>query len=219
MVCCRREMKTHFLILAIVLLAHISRAASSVGPGSLDCRVAVIDSNVSTREALSEQNYFIINGILEAGLTEEQLQDSLLQHSKWLTMEHREMLYKQHHRFTIPTCDGLFGPFIPIPLITPIIVGDVVGIGMLVGGVALMSGAAAGELSPVVTNVLFYCGFGAFIGSQIHANMVNNARIEFNKALAGVLRVPINFSYQLSPTVRSLPDGSLVPGLSFAVRF
>lgn len=212
-------MKTPIILAAFalaVLFLQVSVSSSSPVPAS---HIVMIDSNVTAREEMSEQNYFIANSILDSGLTEEQLADSLLPHTKWLTLKHRELLYKEHSRFTMPTYDGPFGPTIPVPFVAPFIQGDALGMGLMLGGIGLFYAAAVGNPSLSLTNILFYSGVGALIGSHIRASSVNVARIEFNKALAGVLRVPVNFSYQFTPTLQQLPDGSVAPALSMVVGF
>jgi hypothetical protein len=101
--------------------------------------------------------------------------------------------------------------------------GDRTGIGLFAGGIALGIGGVAlasrEDGSAAVGSMMLYSGIGCIIANAIRAGNINADRKEYNNALRAALRVPDNVLYQITPSMRQFPDGTIVPSLALHVKF
>ena len=177
---------------------------------------ATPDSTISEQQLRSEESYFAISSLLDSKLETDQLIDSLSPYTRDLSPYHRNKLYKQYSRYTVYSTLGI-GP------IMSVLQGDGLGIGLFLGGVAIgTSGAylaAREDVSAAIGGAMLWTGIGCVVASAIRAGSVNTDRREYNNVLRAALRVPEDMSYSLTPSIMSLPNGTVAPSLTFVLTF
>lgn len=182
------------------------------------------DTTQSDSELQSEEQYFIVDAILDEGLAPEEIADSIGPHVKGLTLEHREMLYKEHKRFTLHKVKSLgsLQALLVIPLIASIGQGDGTGILLGIGGLGcLYAASSSGSNSSVseASGYFFLGGLGMLIVGGVRALVIDNRNAEHNTQLSSVLHFPMDVSCTVNPTLRSFPDGTIYPTLSLNIQF
>ena len=181
------------------------------------------DTSLSDYERKSEEKYFAISAILEEGVDKEFLIDSIGPYVKGLSLEFRERIYREHKRVAIDNMNPVATNeiMLGIPIIASIRQGDGVGIAAGLVGIACLGVAALGNSgSSVQSNSggAGLLGVGLLVFTTIRAYSVNGRNINHNKALAEALRLPVDFTFSLFPTLRNLPDGTRIPALSFNMQ-
>lgn len=181
------------------------------------------DTSLAEYERKSEEKYFAISAILEQGVKPEDLSDSIGPYVKGLSLEFRERIYKERKRVAIDNMNPVATneAMLAIPVIASIRQGDGIGVAAGLVGITCLGVAALGNSgSSVQTNSEgpALLGVGLLVFTTIRAYTVNGRNINHNKALAEALRLPTDFTFSISPTLRSLPDGTRIPALSLSMQ-
>jgi len=180
------------------------------------------DTTLSEFELKLEEQYFAIGAILDAGVETDYLSDSLYPYVKGLTTEYRKRIYKEHKRLVFPTTtsSGSLGFFLFVPVVVSFIQGDGVGIGLSLAGVGSLVGLSATSYyntSSSIRGALGLMGLGCLIATAIRAASVNDSNFRYNTALSNALVIPKDLSYSVFPELRRLPDGSVIPAVTYSL--
>jgi hypothetical protein len=210
--------------LIVLVVVYLTSSASAVGIAvtRLD-DLLLVDSTTTEFDVESEEKYFAIDAILDEGVEGDDMADSIRPYIKGLPLEYRKRIFKEHKRAAFqdgPNFASASNGFLYVPVIASIRQGDGVGIMTGLVGITSLVALASSHGSSEVSNASSYLGIagvGLLVYTAIRATVVNRRNIEHNSALKNALQLPTDFSYSLTPTLRLLPNGSVMPALSLSV--
>jgi hypothetical protein len=210
------------LIVLVVVYLTSSASAAGIAVTRLD-DLLLVDSTTIELDVESEEKYFAIDAILDEGVESDDMADSIRPYIKGLPIEYRKRIFKEHKRAAFqdgPNFASASKGFLYVPVIASIRQGDGVGIMTGLVGITSLVALASSHGSSEVSNTSSYLGIagvGLLVYTAIRATVVNRRNIEHNSALKNALQLPTDFSYSLTPTLRLLPNGSVMPALSLSV--
>jgi hypothetical protein len=212
----------HSLFALVVVYLTSSASAAGIAVTRLD-DLLLVDSTTIEFDVESEEKYFAIDAILDEGVEGDDMADSIRPYIKGLPIEYRKRIFKEHKRAAFqdgPNFAYASKGFLYVPVIASIRQGD--GVGILTGlvGITSIVALASSNGSSEVSNASSYLGIagvGLLVYTAIRATVVNRRNIEHNSALKNALQLPTDFSYSLTPTLRLLPNSSIMPALSLSI--